>query len=191
MFWLFIVTFKTQECESKIQTKRLSLSTTVGCMANLLNYSAFKLTEAQINEYTKAFNDFDQDGDGHLSCEELGVIMRSIGHNPSPKELQEMMTVADRDASGTIDLLEFLEIMAKKSEEDSSEQDLKEAFSLFDKNGNGVISADELKFVLSGMGCELSDDAAEEMIKQADIDGDGGINFEEFLRLLKDRNEQS
>lgn len=68
--------------------------------------------------------------------------------------------------------------MARKSEEDSSEQDLRDAFSLFDKNGNGLISADELKFVLSGMGCEVTDDAAEEMIKQADIDGDGGINFE-------------
>ncbi|XP_031555228.1 calmodulin-A-like isoform X3 [Actinia tenebrosa] len=177
---------------SKLQAKNTSLSDDEDKNNSVEEENkAFKLTEAQINEYTKAFNDFDQDGDGHLSCEELGVIMRSIGHNPSPKELQEMMTVADRDASGTIDLLEFLEIMAKKSEEDSSEQDLKEAFSLFDKNGNGVISADELKFVLSGMGCELSDDAAEEMIKQADIDGDGGINFEEFLRLLKDRNEQS
>jgi calmodulin len=88
-------------------------------------------------------------------------------------------------ASGTIDLPEFLEMMAKKSEEDSSEQDLREAFSLFDKDGNGVISGEELKFVLSGMGCEVTDDAAEEMIKLADIDGDGGINFEgDYLYLF-------
>ncbi|KXJ22232.1 Calmodulin [Exaiptasia diaphana] len=75
--------------------------------------------------------------------------------------------------------------MAKKSEEDSSEQDLREAFSLFDKDGNGVINGEELRFVLAGMGCIITDESIEEMIKEADIDGDGCINFEEFLRLMK------
>lgn len=57
------------------------------------------MVSLSFSEFTKAFNDFDQDGDGHLSAEELGVIMRSMGHNPSPKELQEIINVADKDGS--------------------------------------------------------------------------------------------
>ena len=69
-------------------------------------------------------------------------------------------------------------MMSRKTEEDSTDKDLRDAFSLFDKDENGLISGDELKFVLNGMGCNITDDSIEDMIKEADIDGDGCINFE-------------
>ncbi|KXJ22231.1 Calmodulin [Exaiptasia diaphana] len=136
------------------------------------------ITEENIREFTKAFNDFDVNGDGLLSAAELGTIMRSVGHNPTPKELQDMIASADLDGNGFIDLPEFIKMMSKKNEEDSTEQHLRDAFSLFDKDENGLISGDELKFVLDGMGCNITDDSIEDMIKEADIDGDGCINFE-------------
>ena len=60
-------------------------------------YHFYLIILCSVLEFTKAFNDFDQDGDGQLSVEELGVIMRSIGYNPSPKELQDMIAAGDKD----------------------------------------------------------------------------------------------
>lgn len=72
------------------------------------------LTEDQIADFKEAFCIFDKDGDGTISAKELGVVMRSLGQNPTEKELQELINGADDDASGTIDFQEFLNLMANK-----------------------------------------------------------------------------
>ena len=55
---------------------------------------------------------------------------------------------------------------------------LDQAFCVFDKDGNGKISADELKNVMINLGEKLTDEELEEMIREADIDGDGEVNYE-------------
>ena len=55
---------------------------------------------------------------------------------------------------------------------------------MFDKDGNGFISADELRFVKNGLGENLTDEEINEMIREADIDGDGQINYEEFVKMM-------
>lgn len=72
------------------------------------------LTEEQIREFKEAFNIFDKDGDGTISGKELGVVMRSLGQNPTEKQLDELINNLDKDASGTIDFGEFLSMMANK-----------------------------------------------------------------------------
>jgi calmodulin len=59
-----------------------------------------------------------------------------------------------------------------------------EAFKIFDKDGNGLISARELKHVMANLGESLSEDEVEAMIKEADIDGDGAINYTEFFVMV-------
>ena len=58
---------------------------------------------------------------------------------------------------------------------------IEEAFKVFDKDGNGFISTDELRGVMQSIDAQSSD----EMIKQADTSGDGQIDIEEFLQILK------
>lgn len=84
----------------------------------------------------------------------------------------------DADGSGTIDFPEFLTMMARKMNSADSEEELKEAFRVFDKDGNGFISAAELRHVMTNLGEKLTDDEVEEMIREADIDGDGQVNYE-------------
>merc|ERR1711935_459948 len=62
--------------------------------------------------------------------------------------------------------------------------EFKEAFSLFDKDGNGFISAAELRHVMTNLGEKLTDEEVDEMIREADIDGDGQINYEEFVKVM-------
>lgn len=74
--------------------------------------------------------------------------------------------------------------MARKFDEIDSEEEIRGAFRVFDKDGNGHISAPELRHVMGNLGEKLSDDEINEMIRQADIDGDGQINcmFQMFIK---------
>ena len=110
--------------------------------------------------------------------------MRSLGQNPTEAELQDMVKEVDVDGSGTIEFSEFLNLMARKMKDSDSEEQLKEAFRVFDKDQNGFISAAELRKVLTNLGEKLTDDEIVEMIREADADGDGQINYKEFVKVM-------
>lgn len=80
--------------------------------------------------------------------------------------------------SGTVDFIEFIRLMAKKFVEVDLESDIREAFRIFDKDGSGLISADELRHVMTSIGEKLTEEEFNEMLAEADINGDGSINYE-------------
>uniref|UniRef100_A0A8I4A404 Calmodulin 3 n=1 Tax=Callithrix jacchus TaxID=9483 RepID=A0A8I4A404_CALJA len=130
------------------------------------------------HEFKEAFSLFDKDGDGTITTKELGTVMRSLGQNPTEAELQDMINEVDADGNGTIDFPEFLTMMARKMKDTDSEEEIREAFRVFDKDGNGYISAAELRHVMTNLGEKLTDEEVDEMIREADIDGDGQVNYE-------------
>ena len=83
-----------------------------------------------------------------------------------------------------IDFPEFLTMMARKMKDTDSEEEIVEAFKVFDKDGNGFISAAELRHVMTNLGEKLTDEEVDEMIREADVDGDGQINYEEFVKMM-------
>lgn len=74
-------------------------------------------------------------------------------------------------------------MMARKMKDTDSEEEILEAFKVFDKDGNGFISAAELRHVMTNLGEKLTDEEVDEMIREADVDGDGQINYEEFVKV--------
>ncbi|RNA33845.1 calmodulin, partial [Brachionus plicatilis] len=149
--------------------------------------SEVSLTEEQICEFREAFSLFDRDGDGWITTSELGTVMRSLGQNPTETELQDMINEIDEDAyhtgNGNIDFEEFLIMMANKMKDSDGEEELREAFRVFDKDGNGFISAAELRHVMTNLGEKLTDDEVDEMIREADLDGDGMVNYEGLCQV--------
>lgn len=152
--------------------------------APLLAAMADSLTEEQVSEFKEAFSLFDKDGDGQITTKELGTVMRSLGQNPSESELQDMINEVDADNNGTIDFPEFLTMMARKMKDTDSEEEIREAFKVFDRDNNGFISAAELRHVMTSIGEKLTDDEVDEMIREADQDGDGRIDYNEFVQLM-------
>ena len=146
--------------------------------------SSDSLTEDKINEFKEAFEIFDKDKDGYITTKELGDIMKNLGQTPSEAELQDMINEVDIDGNGTIDFKEFLGLMARKMRDNDSEEELIEAFKVFDRDGNGLISNVELQHVMTSLGENVTMDEVDEMIKEADLDGDGYIKYEEFVKMI-------
>merc|ERR1711981_433369 len=134
------------------------------------------LTEEQTAEFREAFALFDKDGDGTISTKELGTVMNSLGQKPTPQELENMIKEVDIDGNGEIDFDEFLAMMAKKLKETDLEEDIREAFRVFDNKNSGTISTQELRHIMSNLGEKLKDHEIDEMILHADTNGDGVIN---------------
>ncbi|XP_074657220.1 neo-calmodulin-like [Tubulanus polymorphus] len=141
--------------------------------------------ENNMKKLREAFNRFDKDGDGKISIEELKSLMKTLGHDPTDEELQKFMSAFDKDGNNSIEFKEFIDMMLRR--ERAQPEDIKEmqqAFNVFDKDGDGYITAEELKSVLGGLGEKLSDSDVQEMMKEADLDRDGKINYEEFSLML-------
>lgn len=119
-------------------------------------------------------------------------------------ELRDMVNEVDQDGNGTIEFNEFLQMMSKKMKGADGEDELREAFRyfevlegwkyscrpmwilrvklmclrVFDKNNDGLISSKELRHVMTNLGEKLSEEEVDDMIKEADLDGDGMVNYE-------------
>ena len=106
---------------------------------------AESLNEEQIAEIKEAFSLFDKNGDGKISSKELGTVMRSLGQNPTEAEIQSMINEVDTDRNGSLEFPEFLTMMAAKMKDTDTEEEIRDAFKVFDKDGSGLIDAAELK----------------------------------------------
>mmetsp|Transcript_14090 Transcript_14090/g.23307 ORF Transcript_14090/g.23307 Transcript_14090/m.23307 type:complete len:152 (-) Transcript_14090:485-940(-) len=146
--------------------------------------SAEQFTEEQIAEMKEAFSLFDRDGDGAITLKELGTVMRSLGQTPTERDLKEMCDELQADGHTVIDFAEFLTLMARKSKEAYTQDEILDAFRVFDKDGNGYITTVELRHIMTNLGEKLTDEEVDEMIREADVSGDGRVNYTEFVQLL-------
>ncbi|KAJ8549020.1 hypothetical protein K7X08_032727 [Anisodus acutangulus] len=144
-----------------------------------------KADDQLVDEFKEAISLFGKGGDGCITIEELETVIRSLDQNPTEEELCHMISEVDADHdNGTMEFTEFLNLISKKMKETDSEEELKEAFKVFDKDQNGYISSNDLRHVMINLGEKLTDEEAEQMIKAADLDGDGQVNFDEFVKMM-------
>lgn len=145
------------------------------------------LTEMEIALYKEAFQIFDKHSEGYISTKELGTIFNSLGINISEEDLIEIITIYDNDQNNNmIDFITFLDIIAKKKDDIYKEEDLINAFRIFDKEGNGKISIKELRYVMMSSGVDFNENYIKDIINESNVDNDEFIDYHKFIKLLID-----
>lgn len=147
-------------------------------------------------ELRKLFSTFDKNGDGFITKQELRESLRNIRIFMTEQEVDDIVVKYDSNGDGLIDFEEFCLLTSECVGGDHHEKeggvmgneevDLKEAFDVFDKDNDGLISVEELALVLTSLGLREGRKIEEckEMIKKVDMDGDGMVNFNEFKRMM-------
>merc|ERR1712093_143746 len=115
----------------------------------------------------------------------LTVAMKALGCDPKPGEIEKMIGEVDDDGSGEIGYPEFLKMMTRKILNKDPKDDMLKAFRLFDDDETGSVSFKNLKRVAKETNQTLTDDELQQMLDDADKDGDGVLNEEEFLAMMK------
>ncbi|RWR99042.1 caltractin-like isoform X1 [Dinothrombium tinctorium] len=144
-----------------------------------------ELSEETQQDIREAFAMFDTNNEGFMPTAKLKFAMRALGFEPRKEEVKKIIEEFDNEASGKISLQSFMALMSKKISEKDTNDEIMKAFKLFDEDNTGKISFNNLKNVAKQLGENISDEELKEMIEEADRDGDGFVNQEEFLRIMK------
>ncbi|XP_064644234.1 neo-calmodulin-like [Lineus longissimus] len=144
-----------------------------------------KLTEKDIQELKTAFRLMDDNHDGYISASELKEMMFKLGLNITEDEVDRFIQQADLSGTGLgVSETDFLEWMASRCSDEHTA--LRDVFIIFDKNGDGLISKEELKNGLEAIGENLSESLLDDLFRMADLNKDGFVNFEEFVIIMSE-----
>merc|ERR1712062_213047 len=139
---------------------------------------------AEVTLFQDAFSHFDKTNSGMIPTKMLGQLLRFVGENPSDAEVQDLMNEVDMGSIGNFNFPNFLNMMLRKVDEINAEEEIREAFKVFDSNGDGFINRQELGYVMENLGEKMEKEEIECLINEIDIDGDGQINYEEFYTMM-------
>lgn len=151
-----------------------------------LHIIAGQLNEDQIKQLRETFMLIDGNGDGFLTVNELKEGLGKCGLKEIPPDLQQIMQEVDADGSGMIDYTEFLAATLDKRTY-VQEDVCWSAFRVFDRNGDGKISREELSRVLCDQQVEevVGAKVVADLMTEVDGDGDGNIDFKEFMQMMR------
>ena len=177
--------------------KHVDLNLSSRCLSNMTKFNAqIKLQQAGLiyivnylisneekSEHLKVFNSLDKNGDGVLSKDEMFEAYKiTFGKFEALTELDSLLKKVDIDKNKYVDYNEFL-ISAMNRQLVLNKEKLEQTFKMFDSNGNGRISLDEIKNVLGNNGF-IDRRSLKDIIKECDKDGDGEISMNEFEEIM-------
>lgn len=163
------------------------LLTKMGASASILDgfIEDTNFSIEEIDRLRKRFMKLDKDGSGQIDKQEF-LSIPGISSNPLATRL---MDVFDKDGDGSIDFEEFITGLSAFSGKSDNLNKLRFAFNIYDIDRDGYIGNGELFIVMKMMvGKNLKDEELQQIVDktlmEADLDGDGKLNFEEFKNAV-------
>ncbi|CAA0836719.1 40S ribosomal protein S13-2 [Striga hermonthica] len=147
------------------------------------------LSDDQVSSMKEAFTLFDTDGDGKIAPSELGILMRSLGGNPTQAQLKSI--IAEEKLSAPFDFQRFLDLMSKHLKPEPFDRQLRDAFKVLDKDGTGYVVVSDLRHILTSIGEKLEPAEFDEWIREVDVGSDGKIRYEDFIARMVANNRTS
>jgi calcium-binding protein CML len=141
------------------------------------------VSDSKVAAFQHAFHMFDKKSDGAICGEELEQMFTALGESVTADEVKDMIAEVDVSGTGTIELNEFMFMMAKRQQTDDAKNDPRAAFDVFDANKDGFIDEQELSDGMERLGEKLTLQECREIIATADKDKDGKLSFAEFLSM--------
>eukprot|EP00227_Mantoniella_beaufortii_P008353 CAMPEP_0197591140 /NCGR_PEP_ID=MMETSP1326-20131121/12894_1 /TAXON_ID=1155430 /ORGANISM="Genus nov. species nov., Strain RCC2288" /LENGTH=209 /DNA_ID=CAMNT_0043156511 /DNA_START=219 /DNA_END=844 /DNA_ORIENTATION=- len=149
-----------------------------------------KIGKTQLKDLQRKYSLFDADGSGFINATELGDVLRAVGLNPIEARVHELLALYDADQSGTLSFAEFVQLWSDELlDAEDDELMFQRAFQFFDKDGNGDISLDEFREVLTELGDPLEKAELDLFFRLVDKNGDGRLQYDEFLGFLRGERE--
>ncbi|ORX69731.1 EF-hand [Linderina pennispora] len=144
-----------------------------------------KISDDQLAEIHEAFSLFDTNKDGLIDFFELKVAMRALGFNQKKQEvLQILQDHGTDESSGSIDRESFTRVMADMISRRDPVEEYRKAFKLIDENNKGKITVSNLERIARELGETISKEEIQAMVDEFDLDQDGGINEDEFIKIM-------
>ena len=145
------------------------------------------LTEFEIWEIKELFDQFDTDGNGTISVQELRQALGGLGINDN-QTINQIWAEVDKDKSGYIDLDEFITMLVGPNQDTESREDIRKVYTLFlgdDVNRPGSkLQLQHLRKIARELNEQMSDEELMELVTRADNDRDGAVDFEEFYAMM-------
>ncbi|XP_046818892.1 troponin C, isoallergen Bla g 6.0101-like [Vespa crabro] len=146
------------------------------------------LSKDQLKHLRMAFDTFDPEKKGAIETSMVPTILEMLGHEVRGVNLQEMIATYDLWGSGELKFDEFSKLASRFMEEDmdteAMKEELREAFRIYDKEGNGYITTDVFRDILHELDDQLSPEELDMIIEEVDTDGSGTLDFEEFMEVM-------
>nr|XP_018671647.1 calmodulin-related protein-like isoform X2 [Ciona intestinalis] len=140
----------------------------------------------EIDEFRQVFEFYDTGNSKTMNLSELEMALRALGYNPADDEIEEVTSLMEVDGDVTIDFSEFCMIIEHMKELKGEDGDLRDAFAIIDRDYDGKVTKDDLLRLMMNHGEDLSLKEAHEMIKFADCDDTGVIDYRRFVTSLRD-----
>lgn len=148
-----------------------------------------QLTPQEIRDLRIVFETFDGNSDGYLNIVELRKSFRVLGFKINKKMAKQMIMDVDLRKKGAIEFNEFLEfVIERQMDSRDVHAEIMQGFDMFDFDKQGKISMDNLKQACRDAGVKFSIQELNDMMEEADINGDSFIDPEEFIRVMLQTN---
>ncbi|NP_001343834.1 EF-hand domain-containing protein [Caenorhabditis elegans] len=143
-------------------------------------------SEEELQEYRQVFNMFDADRSGAIAIDELEAAIKNLGLEQTRDELDKIIDEVDQRGNHQIDFDEFCVVMRRLTMKKSNWNEVvKECFTVFDRSENGGISKKDFRFILRELGDITDNQIIDEIFNEADVDGNGVIDYDEFTYMVK------